>query len=113
MQRGASASPAFYDAAILNSGAFLGCYALGIIADCGLGFFNSFTVATFGCAAVAFGWIGAQQSGGVIVWAIVYGIMSGALQAIFSPCLSLLAPTPEVLGSWNGESACLKFPGWK
>jgi hypothetical protein len=103
MQHGASASLAFYDAAILNGGAFLGCFALGIIADSGLGFFNSLTVTTFGCAAVAFAWVGAQTSGGIIVWAIVYGILSGALQAIFSPCLSLLAPTPEVIGSWNGE----------
>ncbi|KAJ5825431.1 hypothetical protein N7474_002569 [Penicillium riverlandense] len=102
MQCGASESLAFYDAAILNGGAFLGCYALGITADLGLGFFNSLTVATFGCAVVAFAWIGAQQTAGVIVWAIVYGVLSGALQAIFSPCLSLLAPTPEVIGSWNG-----------
>lgn len=103
MQCGASASLAFYNAAILNGGAFLGCYALGIIADSGLGFFNSLTVTTFACAVVAFAWIGAQNIGGVISWTVVYGILSGALQAIFSPCLSLLAPTPEVIGSWNGK----------
>ncbi|CAG8908894.1 unnamed protein product [Penicillium egyptiacum] len=102
MRYGASASLAFYDAAILNGGALLGCYALGIIADSGVGFFNSLTVATFGCAIVAFAWIGAQNTVGVIAWAIMYGVLSGALQAIFSPCLSLLAPTPEVIGSWNG-----------
>lgn len=103
MQCGASASLSFYTAAILNGGAFLGCYALGIIADSGLGFYNSLTVTTFACAVVAFAWIGAQHIGGVIVWAVAYGILSGALQAIFSPCLSLLAPTPEVIGSWNGK----------
>ncbi|KAB8199938.1 major facilitator superfamily domain-containing protein [Aspergillus parasiticus] len=102
MQYGASASLAFYNAAILNGGAFLGCYALGIVADSGLGFFNSLTVVTFASAVVAFAWIGARNVGGIIVWTVAYGILSGALQAIFSPCLSLLAPTPEVTGSWNG-----------
>ncbi|KAL4890015.1 major facilitator superfamily domain-containing protein [Aspergillus ambiguus] len=97
-----SASLSFYDAAILNAGGFLGCYALGTIADSGLGFFNSLTAATLACAVVAFGWIGAHSNVGIIVWAVVYGILSGALQAIFSPCISLLAPTPEVIGSWNG-----------
>lgn len=103
MQYGASASLAFYNAAILNGGAFLGCYALGVTADSGLGFFNSLTATTFASAVVAFAWIGARSIGGVIAWTIVYGILSGALQAIFSPCLSLLAPTPEVTGSWNGK----------
>ncbi|KAJ5218104.1 uncharacterized protein N7498_000203 [Penicillium cinerascens] len=103
MQSGASASLSFYTAAILNGGAFLGCYALGIIADSGWGFFNSLTVTTFACAVVAFAWIGAQHIDAIIVWAVMYGVLSGALQAIFSPCLSLLAPTPEVIGSWNGK----------
>lgn len=103
MQYGASESLAFYTAAILNGGAFLGCYALGIIADSGWGFYNSLTVTTFACGMVGFAWIGAHQIGGIIAWAVVYGILSGALQAIFSPCLSLLAPAPEVIGSWNGK----------
>ncbi|KOC09519.1 monocarboxylate transporter [Aspergillus flavus AF70] len=102
MTYGASASLAFYNAAILNGGAFVGCHALGIVADSGLGFFNCLTVATFASAVVAFAWIGARNVGGIIVWTVAYGILSGALQAIFSPCLSLLAPTPEVTGSWNG-----------
>lgn len=103
MARGASERLSFYDAAILNAGAFFGCYTIGVISDLGLGFFNSLTVSTFACAAVAFAWIGAQNSGGVIAWALAYGVLSGALQAIFSPCLSLLAPTPEAIGSWNGK----------
>ncbi|KAL2840090.1 major facilitator superfamily domain-containing protein [Aspergillus pseudodeflectus] len=100
--QGATSSLAFYDAAILNAGAFAGCYALGPIADSGLGFFNSVIIAIFSCAVVAFAWIGCHSDAGVIVWAIAYGIVSGALQAIFSPCISMMAPTPEVIGSWNG-----------
>lgn len=94
---------AFYDAAILNAGAFFGCYALGIIADIGLGFFNALSSTTLICGIVGFAWIAAKSTPGFIVWAIVYGLLSGALQAIFSPCISLLAPTPETIGSWNGK----------
>jgi hypothetical protein len=93
----------FYDAAILNGGAFFGCYTLGLVADSGLGIFNSTVAATIACGAVASAWISANSSAGIIVWAIAYGIVSGALQAIFSPCISMLAPAPEVIGSWNGE----------
>ncbi|KAL5366615.1 major facilitator superfamily domain-containing protein [Aspergillus floccosus] len=101
-QLGATSSLAFYDAAILNAGAFAGCYALGLIADSGLGFLNSVVIATFACIVVTFAWIGCHSDAGVIVWAIAYGIASGALQAIFPPCISIMAPTPEVIGSWNG-----------
>ncbi|KAL2826189.1 major facilitator superfamily domain-containing protein [Aspergillus pseudoustus] len=101
-QQGETTSLAFYDAAILNAGAFAGCYALGLIADSGLGFFNSVMIATFSCTVVAFAWIGCHSDAGVIVWAIAYGIVPGALQAIFSPCISMMAPSPEVIGSWNG-----------
>lgn len=109
MELGASASLAFYYAAILNGGAFFGCYALGIIADSGLGFFNSLTITVFACAIAAFGWIGTKTNAGTIVWVVIYGLLSGAIQAIFSPCLSLLAPTPEVIGIWNGESPSYTF----
>ncbi|OGM40774.1 monocarboxylate transporter [Aspergillus bombycis] len=104
IQRGASASLGFYDAAILNAGAFFGCYALGMIADSGLGFFNSVIVATFVCAVISFAWIGSHGIPGVVVWAVAYGMISGALQAIFSPCVSMLAPTTDVIGFWNDRS---------
>jgi hypothetical protein len=103
MQHGASASSTFYNARILNGSAFVRCFALGIIADSGLGFINAVTVTTFVYTIVTLAWIGAQHTRGIIVWAIVYGILSGALRAIFSACSSLLAPTPAVISSWNGE----------
>lgn len=109
IDRGASSSLGFYNAAILNGGAFFGCYALGLIADSGLGIFNSVVAGTLACAVVAFAWIGTHSIPGVIVWAVAYGIVSGALQAIFSPCVSALGPTAEVIGSWNGEDYIYHF----
>ena len=104
---GLSARMSFYLASILNAGAFFGCYALGIVADAGLGFFDSLIITSFASAIVAFAWIAARTPAGIIVWTATYGLLSGALQAIFSPCISLLAPTPEVIGTWNGK--CLNL----
>lgn len=104
MQWGASATSAFYYASILNAGGFFGCYALGIIADAGWGFFDCLTVTAFASSIVGFAWMVARTPAGIIVWTVVYGVLSGALQAIFSPCISLLAPTPEVIGTWNGKT---------
>lgn len=103
-QVGASASMAFYTASILNAGAFFGCYALGLVADSGLGFFNCLSATTFACSITGLTWIAVKTYGsGIIAWSIVYGLLSGAVQAIYSPCLSLLAPTPEIIGRWNGK----------
>ena len=95
---------AFYLSSILNAGAFFGCYIFGLGADRGLGAFNALTVVAFGCAVTAFGWIGTQNNAGLIVWTVIYGFLSGAVQALFSPCISHLAPEPGLIGTWNGMS---------
>lgn len=104
---------AFYDASILNDAAFFGCYALGLVADWRLGFFNCLAATTLACSITGFCWIAVKNSTAAIGWVAVYGLLSGAIQAIYSPCLSLLAPTPEIIGRWNGEtlSKIMRFPG--
>jgi hypothetical protein len=74
----------------LNGGAFFGCYALELLADSGLGIFNSVVAATLTCAVTAFAWIGARSIPGTIAWAIAYGVVSGALQGIFSFCINIV-----------------------
>lgn len=68
-----------------------------------MGRFNALTAVTFGCAVIGFGWIGVRDNAGIIVWSVFYGFVSGAVQALFSPCVSHLAPTPALIGTWNGE----------
>ncbi|KAF3401631.1 Riboflavin transporter MCH5 [Penicillium rolfsii] len=104
LQGGASFNVAFYLSSILNAGAFFGCYFFGLGADRGLGSFNTLTVVAFSCAVTAFGWIGAHNGAGLVVWTVIYGFLSGAVQALFSPCMSLLAPEPGLIGTWNGMS---------
>lgn len=103
MQRGLSASLAFCEAAIFNGAAFFGCYAVSLTADSGFGSFNSLIVVTFTCGIVAFGWVGAHGIAGITIWSMLYGFLYGSIRAIFSPCISMLAPKPELIGSWNGE----------
>lgn len=112
MQWGVSLNMAFYMSSILNTGAFFGCYALGIASDHGLGRFNALILVVFGCAVAAFGWIGARDNAGIIVWSVIYGFLSGAFQTLFSPCISHLAPEPALIGTWNGKSltSCLQLP---
>jgi len=100
----------FYLASILNAGAFFGCYELGIVADAGLWFFDSLIITSFDATIVAFAWTAARTPAGIVVWTAAYGLLSGAIQAIFSPCISLLAPSPEVIGTLNGESLACSRP---
>ncbi|GIJ87051.1 hypothetical protein Asppvi_005953 [Aspergillus pseudoviridinutans] len=102
MQWGASLNLAFYMPSILNAGAFFGCYILGVASDHGLGPFNALTAVAISCAFTAFSWIAAKHNAGIIGWSIIYGFLSGALQALFSPCVSHLAPKPGLIGTWNG-----------
>ena len=69
---GAPSSLGFYTAAILNGGAFFGCYVLRLLADSGLGIFNSVVAVTLTCAVTAFAWIGARSISGTIACAIAY-----------------------------------------
>lgn len=103
MKWGASTSEAFYLSSILNAAAFFGCYAWGIAADLWLGHFNALTLAAFCSSVTTFGWIGARTYAGIVVWTIAYGFMSGGVQALFSPCVSHLAPSPSLIATWTGE----------
>ncbi|GFG01371.1 monocarboxylate transporter 1 [Aspergillus udagawae] len=102
MMWGASDDYGFYLSSVLNGGAFVGCYIFGVISDSRLGRFNSLLVVSFSCAVTAFSWIGARSPAGVTGWVVIYGFFTGALQALFSPCISELAPEPDLIGTWNG-----------
>lgn len=94
---------AFYLPSILNAAALCGCYAWGIVADLWLGPFNTLTLAAFCSSITSFGWIGARTFPGIVVWTTAYGFMAGGVQALFSPCVSHLAPSPSLIATWNGE----------
>lgn len=93
---------AFYYSAILNAAAFFGCHITGLVADAYFGAFNTLVALTFASGVTAFGWIGAQTNAGMIIWIIVYGLLTGGLQAICTPCIAAIAPDPEIIPTWNG-----------
>ncbi|KAE8419839.1 major facilitator superfamily domain-containing protein [Aspergillus pseudocaelatus] len=102
MKWGASTGEALYLSSILNAAAFFGCYAWGIAADAWMGHFDTLTLAAFCAAITTFGWIGVRTYTGTVAWSVAYGFMSGGVQALFSPCLSYLAPSPALIATWNG-----------
>ena len=93
----------FYLSSILNAAACFGCFVLGPLADRVAGFFNTITAVASICAIAGFAWMAAHDVPSVIVWIIAYGFFTGGIQALFSPCIALLAPKPEVIGTWNGQ----------
>lgn len=103
MQWGASTSAAFYLSAILNGAGLFGCYVLGVFSDRIFGCFITLTAAAFASGVIAFTWISARNNAAITVWTVFYGFFSGALQALFSPCISSLAPSVGLIGIWNGE----------
>ena len=103
MKWGASTREALYLSSILNAAAFFGCYTWGLAADAWMGPFDTLTLAAFCAAITTFGWIGVRTYTGTVAWSVAYGFMSGGVQALFSPCLSHLAPSPALIATWNGE----------
>ena len=102
MQYGIDTKLAFYYSAILNAAAFFGCHIAGYVADSYVGAFNMLTGLALASGITAFGWIGARTNAGMINWIIVYGLLTGGLQAIFTPCVAALAPNPQNISTWNG-----------
>lgn len=93
---------AFYYSAILNAAAFFGCHITGYVADTYFGAFNTISFLALACGVTAFGWIGAQANAGIIVWTIVYGLLTGGMQTIATPCVGALAPDAEIIPTWDG-----------
>ena len=88
---------AFYLLAILNTGSFFGRIIPTYIAD-KIGVFNTLTPLTLLATILAFVWINVSTPGGVIVFCLFYGIVSGAFVALSPPCAITLCPSLAVVG---------------
>lgn len=102
IQYGIDTTLAFYYSAILNAAAFFGCHITGYLADTYFGAFNTIAFLALACGVTAFGWIGATANAGIIAWTVVYGLLTGGMQAIATPCVGALAPDPEIISTWDG-----------
>jgi len=97
---GMSDNLAFDLLSILNAASFFGRILPGLAAD-KLGKFNVMVFMNVATAILIFCWTSTHTNVGFIVFAAVYGFVSGAVVSLFAPCIAELAP-PTVIGSYLG-----------
>ncbi|KAM0749521.1 MFS general substrate transporter [Meredithblackwellia eburnea MCA 4105] len=94
---GASPWVVEYSLALINATALFSRLLGGILAD-GWGIFNTALPVTFGTGTLIFIMLAATTSGGVIGFALAYGLLSGAWVTIMAPGFLSLAENVNELG---------------
>ncbi|KAI9838874.1 MAG: hypothetical protein M1819_004081 [Sarea resinae] len=98
---GMSLNMAFYEVSIYNAGSFLGRTTAGTLAD-RFGRFNMMILTDLASAILIFCWIAATSNAGITVFAVFFGIMSGAVVSLYSPCVAECATSPSDIGTYLG-----------
>ena len=108
--RRTSAGPSlsFYLVAILNGASIFGRILPSFLAD-KIGPFNTIIILAFCSTVLAFGWMGIQSLGGIIIFAILYGFMTGGYVALPAPCITSITANLHEVGSRVGM--CFLFAG--
>ncbi|KAJ3516184.1 hypothetical protein NLJ89_g1278 [Agrocybe chaxingu] len=83
--------------AILNGAAIPGRILPNMLADY-LGPFNTITPVLLACGVLIYGLIGINTVAGIVVFAILYGFMSGAALSLVAPGVAVLARHPSEIG---------------
>ncbi|OBT58911.1 hypothetical protein VE04_00581 [Pseudogymnoascus sp. 24MN13] len=100
----------FYLLSILNGASVFGRILPGIIAD-KFGAMNALTGVTVLAAAFAYAWVAIDNLAGLIVFAIIYGFLSGAVVSLPPQVLVRLVPDMRLVGTWMGMSLCFAALG--
>ncbi|VUC35354.1 unnamed protein product [Clonostachys rosea] len=77
---------------IMNGVGVLGRILPNYLADKKFGALNTIIPCTFSTGIMMFAWIGVRSRGGLLAFAVVYGISSSALQSMFPAMISSLSP---------------------
>ncbi|KOS22615.1 Riboflavin transporter MCH5 [Escovopsis weberi] len=91
----------FYVLSILNATSLIGRLGAGAIGD-NIGPINTVLPFSFASAVVAFAWMGIHNVGGTIVFAVIYGITSGAMVSVSLTLVAALSPSLSVVGTRMG-----------
>lgn len=102
------AEPGFapYLVTFLNVGSVFGRVVPNALAD-RYGALNVMSVCTLASAVLAFGWMGTKDLGGLTVFALLYGLFSGALVSLTPSVLVGLSPDMSRVGARMGMSFCV------
>ncbi|TVY83298.1 Aspyridones efflux protein apdF, partial [Lachnellula suecica] len=91
----------FYMLAVVNGASVFGRIIPGLLAD-KLGSLEVMTASAIISAVVAFCWLAINNLGGLVVFCIVYGFVSGAVVSLPPTVVAGFVPGLHVLGTWIG-----------
>jgi MFS family permease len=98
----------FYMLAVINGASVFGRIIPGLLADI-FGSLEVIIVCTVISAIVAFCWLAVTNLGGLIVFCIAYGFISGAVVSLPATVIAGFVPGMHLVGTWIGMS--LLFAG--
>ena len=90
-----------YTIAVLNSGSLIGRLLSGHLAT-HVGRFNLLTVGNCTCAILIFCWLRITSTASILVFAVLYGLFSGFVVALFPTTIAEVASHPTEIGSYVG-----------
>lgn len=100
--RGLNLDLSIYVLATLNAGSVLGRLLSGPVASL-IGRFNSLASATGACAVLVFCWLRVGSStAAIFVFAVLFGVFSGFIVALFPTTIAEVTPRPTEIGSYVG-----------
>ncbi|TVY47008.1 Aspyridones efflux protein [Lachnellula occidentalis] len=109
-QLGIKEDLSFYMLAVLNGASVFGRILPGLLAD-RFGSLQVITVASLMSAIIAFCWLAVDNLGGLVVFCIFYGFISGAVVSLPPTVIAGFAPGLHVVGTWIGMSFCFSAMG--
>ncbi|KAH8886516.1 MFS general substrate transporter [Thozetella sp. PMI_491] len=107
---GVSEDLSFYLLALLNAASAFGRIIPGLLAD-RFGALELTIVCSVAAAVFAYIGIAVDSLGGLIVFAILFGFVSGAVVSLPSAVVASLVPDMHLVGTWMGMSFCFAAVG--
>jgi len=104
------AALSFYLLALLNGASLFGRIIPGLLAD-RYGGLELMTLCTLVAAILAYVAVVIHTLAGLIVFAILYGFVSGAVVSLPSSVVAVLVPKISLVGTWMGMSFCFAGTG--
>jgi MFS family permease len=100
----------FYMLAVLNGASVFGRIIPGLLAD-RFGSLEIITIASVVSAILAFCWLAVDNLGGLVVFCVLYGFISGAVVSLTATVVANFAPGVHLIGTWIGMTLCFASAG--
>lgn len=96
----------FYVLSMINAGSLFGRIASGFIAD-KLGRLNML-ICTYAINSILlFCWIRVGTNAGLITWASIFGVTSGAIISLYPASVAQITPKPQDIGTYVGQASSI------